>query len=145
MLNVALEDDQTLVRYVRKNSLRRNEDMAVIGVNPDAFLHRPNEEYLSATWSEFFDMEPAGGLRASVEMFRKCLKTHKNDGYVIGRVGKIKEACANFGALIRVIHEPDPPNDAHVAVRRIPKDNSALRARLAATEWSCFVLDSHFP
>lgn len=123
----------------------------VIGVNPDAFLHReatehrPAEEYLSATWSEFFHADADAGLAASVAMFRACLKVHKQDGYAIGRVGPIKAACSDFNATIRVIHEPHPPNDAHVAVRRVPRDNEALRARLAFTEWSRVVLDSDFP
>lgn len=139
-----LDEDQHLVRYVRKNSLRRDENMKVIGINPDAFLHRVDEEYLSSTWLEFFHVDQSVGLASVVSMFRQCLKVHKRDGYAIGIVGPIKEACANFGARIRVIHEPDPPNDAHVAVRRVPKENEALRARLAAAEWSRFALDSDF-
>lgn len=118
--------------------------MNVIGVNPDAFLHRPDEEYLSATWTQHLDPDANIGLEAAVRILQQSLSVNKADGYAIGEVGPIKAACAEFGATIRVLHEPDPHNDAHVALRRIPRDNPALRQRLATMEWSRFALDRDF-
>ena len=141
----SLQEDQTLVRYVRKRSLRRDAAMQVIGVNPDAFEHRPGEDYLSATWAEFLSSDGSADFDASIKMFRRCLNVSKTDGYVFGQVGSIKSACLSFSASIRVIHEPDGLNTAHVALRRIPKDNAALRARLAAVEWSGLLIDSDYP
>lgn len=135
-----LADNQTIVRHVRKGSLRRDEDANVIGVNPDAFRHRSGEDYLSATWAEHLN-NGGVGVENAIRMFRTCLSVNRSDGYAIGSVGPIKKACARFSAKIRVVHEPDPPNDGHVAVRRVPRDNLELLQRLASVEWSRYVLD----
>jgi hypothetical protein len=47
-----------MVRYVPWSRLRKVEDDNVLGVLGGAFKLRTNEDYLSATWAEFFEGNP---------------------------------------------------------------------------------------
>jgi hypothetical protein len=60
-----LPDDHHVVRYVPWARLRKDEHENVIGVLGAAFRLRDGEQYLSATWAEFFS---GGRLGNSSEM-----------------------------------------------------------------------------
>lgn len=51
-----LPDEHHVMRYVPWGRLRRDgdDDSIVLGFLPQAFQLRPDEEYLSVTWVEFY-------------------------------------------------------------------------------------------
>ena len=127
-----LPDTDHVMRYVPWARLRKDENENVIGILPQAFELRPEEESLSVNWLEYFDGDRGRRIRDSVEMFRSTRNVGKKSAFGIGNVGKIKETCGANGASVRVVYEPETNNPAHSAIRRLPRDDLVLLEVLAA-------------
>jgi hypothetical protein len=121
-----------VLRYVRKNRLRRDDGGNVIGVLPQAFERRETETYLSVTWMEHFCSEYEAGLRAAAAAIRRQLTVKPHDGFTAGNVGKIIEACESVDVRVRLLHEEEAENTGHSAIRGIPRAHLELFELLAA-------------
>ena len=132
-----LPDADSVVRHINSQLLVREND-EVIGCFPQAFELRENEQYLSASWLEYFSGSTEERMIAVVAAVAKARKVKVRHGFAIGNVGVIKEACSSFGLRIRVIHEPsdDNPNPAYTAIRRYRSDDLQLLELLASDAWS---------
>jgi len=137
--------DDHIVRYVPWARLRKDEDENVVGVLGAAFRLRDNEEFLSATWAEFCKGKTHDEcVSAAVKAIRASkVEVKPRSGFAIGRVRKIKDVCFAESRLykIRVIHEREDDNEAHVAVRRWPKDNDDLLELIAEEAWNIILLN----
>lgn len=128
-----LDEADRVVRHVPSNRCRRDENDNVIGVNADAFSLRENEEYLSVTWCEFFDGTALEQLCCAVSSFKGSYNTKRSSHYWCAPVGSIEQMFRSHRARrLRVIHEPDPRNAAHVALRGWPRENDQLLEAIAA-------------
>ena len=143
-----LPAEDHVVRYVSWSRLRKDEDDNVIGVLGAAFRLRKEEEYLSATWAEFFNGGHDERIAAAVRAVRASkLDVKTRSGFAVGKVSRIKEACLADKAKhkIRVIHERAEDNEAHTALRGWPQDNEPLLELLAEEAWGDFVLNEKIP
>jgi hypothetical protein len=127
-----LPAEDHVVRYVPKVRLRRDEAGNVIGVLPQVFERREDEGYLSATWLEHFCSEYEAGLRAAAAAIRRQLTVKARAGFTVGNVGKIIEICESVNVRVRLLHEKEPENTGHAAIRGIPRDHLELFELLAA-------------
>jgi hypothetical protein len=144
-----LPPDHHVVRYVPWARLRKDEDDNVIGVLGAAFRLRDSEEYLSATWAEFFgkathDEAVVAAVRA-IRASRIDVKTRS--GFAVGNVRRIKAACFADSRKhrIRIIHEKENDNEAHTALRLWPRDNELLLDLIAKEVWNDTVLNKDVP
>jgi hypothetical protein len=149
MATTYLPETDHVVRYVPWSRLRKDENDNVIGVLGVAFRLREGEDYLSATWAEFFNDSTH---KARVSSAVKAIRASKVDvrprsGFAIGNVGGVKSTCLadKRKHRIRVIHEAMDDNPAHAALRLWPHDNDALLDLLAEGEWSATVLNKDVP
>ena len=128
-----LPGDDHVVRFVKNRLLRRgDEDDVVVGALPQAFFRRPDEEYLSVTWVQHFSSDYELGLRASAAAMRSQLTIKPRDGFSTGKVGRIAEICVGNSCRVRILHEPEPPeNPGHSAIRGLPAEDMDLFALLA--------------
>jgi hypothetical protein len=143
-----LPDDHHVVRYVPWSRLRKDEDDNVIGVLGAAFRLRDEEEYLSATWAEFFQGNHSESVAAAVRAIRASqVEVQSKSGFAIGNVRCVKDACLadKNKHKIRIIHEPEDDNKAHTALRGWPHDNDPLLELLAEDMWSVTVLNKDIP
>jgi hypothetical protein len=115
-----LPDEHHVVRYVPWARLRKDENDNVIGVLGVAFKLRNDEQYLSATWAEFF----AGARADSIASAIKCIRASRievkpRSGFAVGNVRQVKDTCLadKQKHKIRIIHEPEEDNTAHTALR----------------------------
>jgi hypothetical protein len=140
-----LPPEHHVVTYVPWSRLRKDEEDNVIGVLGAAFRLRKDEEYLSATWVEFFKVPSHGGcIAAAAKVIRGSeVKVTTRSGFAIGNVGRIKDICLadKQNHKIRVIHEPEDDNEAHTALRGWPHDNDPLLDLIAEDAWSETVLN----
>jgi len=127
-----LPNEDHVMRYVPWTKLRRDEDENVIGFLPHAFELRQEEQFLSVNWLEYFSGDRDNRIRDSVKMFRKIRSVGKKSAFGIGNVGQIKEICSANGAQVRIVYEPEANNQAHSAIRRLPRDDLSLLEALAA-------------
>ena len=148
MATTYLPDSDHVVRYVPWSRLRKDENDNVIGVLGAAFRLRDGEDYLSATWAEFF----RGTHNERVSLAVKAIRASKVDvkprsGFAVGNVGRVKSTCLadERKHKIRVIHEKTDDNQAHTALRFWPRDNEQLLELLAESEWSTTVLNKDVP
>ncbi|TGQ47620.1 hypothetical protein [Mesorhizobium sp. M00.F.Ca.ET.216.01.1.1] len=141
-----IAEDHHLLRYVPFSKLRKADGTDdVIGLLPEAFALREGEPYLSVTWIEYFKDQP-DPVAAAVSAVRKSsLTVTKKSGFTKGKVSEIRSACKGRGHQIRIVHEPEPDNDAHAAVRRYPSDDLELFESLTTAAWSDWFLNSSIP
>lgn len=102
---------------------------SIRGCFPAAFERRPGETFLSATWVEHFTGSREEQLCSAAASTALAVKP--KDGFALCNVGDLKATCRQANVRIRVIHEPDKDNAAHVAIRQLPDDNKALLAAIA--------------
>jgi hypothetical protein len=135
-----------IVRYVPWSKLRKDEDDNVVGVLHEAFKLRSDEEFLSATWLEYFRGSRVAKVTAAVHAIRASkLKPRPKSGFAIGNVAAITRACAERRHKIRIFHEPEDDNKAHASVRQFPREDIELLELLAAAAWSELVLNAEVP
>jgi hypothetical protein len=143
-----LPDEHHVVRYVPWARLRKDENDNVIGVLGAAFRLREDEEYLSATWAEFSEGERPECIVSAVKIIRaSALQVTTRSGFAVGNVGRVKAVCLSDQKRhrIRVSHEAEDDNRAHVALRGWPRDNEPLLDLLAEDAWSEIVLNKDIP
>jgi hypothetical protein len=141
-----LPPEHHVVRYVPWGKLRKDENdpEKVIGVLGEAFKMRPIDDTLSTTWLEYFAGSRTEQVSGAVRAVRASkLDVKAKSGFAIGNVGNISAATEAHGYSIRVLHEPDDDNKAHVAVRRWPRDDMELFEILATDAWSEIVLNNN--
>lgn len=134
-----------IVRQASWTKLRKddNDPERVIGVLGEAFKMRPVDTYLSTTALEYFSGDRQQKITGAVQAMRASnLTIPTKSGFAIGNIGRISEAAATKNYRLRVLHEPEEDNKAHVAVRRFPSDDMELFEMLAADAWSEVVLNS---
>lgn len=141
-----IRPEHHVVRYVPWQRLRKDEKDNVDGILGAAFRLRDDEKALSATWLEYFPGERPAQVTAAVQAIRaSTLKVGSKSGFAVGEVGAIKAACASRGHKIRIVHEPEDDNKAHVAVRQIPRDDAQLLELLATEAWAELVMNAQIP
>jgi hypothetical protein len=124
-----------VVRYASWNKLRKddNDPERVIGVLGAAFERRPVDKYLSTTALEYFPGDRQEKIFGAVKAMRaSSLTIRPKSGFAIGKIGRISEAAAAKSYRVRILHEPETDNKAHVAIRRFPPDDMELFELLAA-------------
>jgi hypothetical protein len=139
LASTEIPDADTLARYLKPRQIIRDpETDAPIGVFPDAFRLRDDEEYLSAAWLEHYAGQTAAvQLSATKQAFQAAMNTPKKSAIALGKVEDIRAACASFSMRVRVLHEPDEPHlPCHAAVRRYRDDQEALLQMLADSAWA---------
>lgn len=120
------------------------DEEVMVGVFPQAFELRMDEEYLSTSWLEYFPGSRSERLKATVKAFSAMRTVKKRHGMAIGNVGSIKNACNSFGLKVRIVNEPDILNPAYTAIRRFKSDNVSLLGLLANSIWSDVVVAGDF-
>ena len=129
-----LPDEDHVIRYVPWGRLRKDEDENVLGFLPQAFQLRPEEHYLSVNWLQYYDGDRDAQTRLSVWAMRDSFERPlgAKSAFAIGNVAEVKKTCQTFGSRIRVVHEPEPKNPGHSAIRQLPRDDLSLLEALAA-------------
>ena len=123
-----------VMRYVSWNKLRKNEDDEVIGILGEAFKMRDSDKSLSTTWREYFSGSREEQITAAVRAVRAGkLKVKPKSGFAIGEVGAIQADCAARNYKVRIFHEPEDDNEAHAAVKSLPRDDRR--------SWSVWLLE----
>ncbi len=146
MTRQKLPPNDHVVRYVPWARLRKDDNDKVIGILGDAFKLREDEKALSATWLEYFPGERTEQVTGAVQAIRaSSLKVGSKSGFAIGKVATVKAACASRRYKIRIVHEPDDDNKAHVAVRQVPRDDPVLLELLAEEAWAELHLNAQIP
>jgi hypothetical protein len=140
-----LPPEHHIARHASWNKLRKDDTdpEKVIGVLGAAFKMRPVDTYLSTTSLEYFAGERQQQIASVVRAMRASrLDVKTKSGFAIGNVGKIAAVAAARNYTLRILHEPEDDNKAHVAVRRFPPDDMELFELLAADAWSEVILNS---
>lgn len=125
--------------------MRKSDGSAdvIIGVLPQAFEPRPADDgRLSTNWLEFFHAPDQEARRKALvaALSVSSFPPPKSGGFTSGQVTKIREACAQFGHQVRIIHDPEDDNQAHALVTRYPETADELFAHLADEVWNDWFL-----
>ena len=142
-----LPDEDHIIRYVPWGRLRKDEYDNVIGFLPQAFEQRDGETYLSVNWLEYHDGDREGQIRLSVWAMRGSFDRPlgAKSAFAIGNVGKVKQTCQTAGRRVRIVHQPEPDNLGHAAIRQLARDDINLLDALAADAFVDSVNNSDIP
>lgn len=128
-----LPDEDHIVRYVPWTRVAKDADDNVLGILPEAFQRREDEDGLSVNWLERVGAsDMAAALQATVSLIGNTMKVGKKARLTVSNVHKFKDICAQRGQQVRIIHAPEEGNEPHSEVRRIPRDDLRLLEDLAA-------------
>lgn len=145
MPSTYLDPSHRVVRYVPWARLRKDENDNPIGVIRAAFELRPVDDYLSATWAEFFSGNDSEQIRYAIVAIRGSnLKPKPKSGFAVGIVDEISKCCSSHEkpARIRFVHEEEDDNAAHAALRGWPRENDDLLDLIADEVWNELILNS---
>lgn len=112
----SLPEQDHIMRYVPSARLRKDEDGKVLGILPQAFAHRNDEDFLSVNWLEHFKNDKASNLRDCVDAQRATLNVGKNCVYAVAMVDKVKQVCIKKQKPVRIVYQPTKGNVAHSAL-----------------------------
>jgi hypothetical protein len=145
----AIDEAHHLVRYVPWSKLRKvvleDGSEKVEGPAYNAFSLRPEEDYLSTNWLEFYSGDRAIQMLETVRLTRKVRDVGKKSAFAYGVAGEIRKTCEKRKHQIRIVHAADGDNISHAEVRRFPRDDLELEEMLSASSWSRFALNTDFP
>jgi hypothetical protein len=119
-----------------------------LGVLPQAFQLRPQEEFLSVNWLEYYGGDSQTQIRMSVWAIRDSFvkPLGPKSAFAVANVGRIKEIAGTAGTRVRITHEPNGDvNPAHAGIRQLPRDDMALFEALAADAFSGLVNNREVP
>lgn len=150
-MNLPKEDH--VVRYAPFQRLHRDEDDNIIGVLPQAFELRLNDEekYLSVNWLEYFEGDREYNIESTVKNFRESRRliggrTGKKSAFCIGNVGKILETCVTCKfPRVRIVYEnpkESSTNKSHSKIIRLPENDTALLELFAHEVFNDLVFNS---
>ncbi|MEO6198734.1 MAG: hypothetical protein ABIO68_02185 [Sphingomicrobium sp.] len=109
--------------------LRRDQDDNVIGVLPQAYQRREDEESISVNWLERTPGSRKAQLIQAVVMIRNTQPSGRVGAkarLAVSEVQTFKTVCRNQGSKVRIVHDPIDGNEPHSEVRQIPRDDQML-------------------
>lgn len=143
-----LPNPSNVVRYAGFGQMEKDKDDSVFGPSPTAFQGRPNEDYLSVTWCEYFVGTAEQQLRCAIEALRNSsYKPAPKGCFCVGNTDEILAAGKSYGRNAKAVYYPEEDNKAHSGIHDItPRDLDAvtdeeglLLGLLAGQAWSRFL------
>ncbi|NEI22949.1 hypothetical protein GUK30_26465 [Rhizobium leguminosarum] len=145
MPNKNIPDGHHVARVCPKNRVIRDRQGRPVGVFPQLYKlrektdTRPREEYLSASYVEFFGVEHAQCLKDCVRTSAFPVKAA--DFMVMLNAGLVRQIGASYNLRLKVVHDTaNKKNPAYAKIVGTPHDPThAILGALAATTVSTLV------
>lgn len=130
MKGQAIPDSDHVGRYCKASTVENGE------ISAAAFMMRETEEYLSVNWlEELKSPSRASQIRDLQELYTKKLKVGATARIAILNVGTLRskvERESPDSRLLRVLHEPEEPDDpSHAGIYEIPHDDEIIAELIA--------------
>jgi hypothetical protein len=137
MKGQAIPDSDHVGRYCKASTVENDE------ISATAFMMRETEEYLSVNWLEELKRPSrASQIRDLQEVYNKKLKVGATARIAILNVGTLRSKVQRESPdsrLLRVLHEPEEPDDpSHAGIYEIPHDDEIIAELIAQV-----VLENH--
>lgn len=135
-----LPNPSTVVRYVGYARMARDEDENILGPLPSAFAERPHDDYLSVTWSEYFEGTPGSRIRCAIEAIRASnIDVKPKACFCIADTRELLMVIDEHGPVGRAVFLPEDDNPAHAGIYGVSPDEAQLLETLAASTWGSFL------
>ena len=130
MKGQAIPDSDHVGPYCKASTVENGE------ISAAAFMMRETEEYLSVNWLEVLKSPSrASQIRDLQELYTKKLKVGATARIAILNVGTLRskvERESLDSRLLRVLHEPEEPDDpSHAGIYEIPHDDEIIAELIA--------------
>jgi hypothetical protein len=137
MKGQAIPDSDHVGRYCKASTVENGE------ISATAFMMRETEEYLSVNWLEELKRPSrASQIRDLQKVYNNKLKVGATARIAILNVGTLRSKVQRESPdsrLLRVLHEPEEPDDpSHAGIYEIPHDNEIIAELIAQV-----VLENH--
>ena len=111
-----LLDDNHLMRIVPYKKQRRDGDDRLVGFNAQAFELRPDEDYLSKNWLEYFGGTHTANVAACIAAIKTNRATGTKTRFGVAQVGTVKRLAQHNTKRVRIVYAPSQNNESHAAV-----------------------------
>ena len=130
MKGQAIPDSDHVGRYCKASTVENGE------ISAAAFMMRETEEYLSVNWlEELKSPSRASQIRDLQKLYTKKLKVGATARIAILNVGTLRtkvERESPDSRLLRVLHEPEEPDDlSHAGIYEIRYDDEIIAELIA--------------
>lgn len=128
----ALPEDHSVVRFCPPKHIERDPDTEeIVGIFPEAWKLRENEDSLSVNWLEFFDDEGLSQLNHCIAQFKTNLKINKRSAFAVCQVAVFKNICSSRSNIVKIVYSPEDGNLSHSSIKRIKSDDHELLAEIS--------------
>ena len=138
MKGQAVPDSDHVARYCRPSTMQNGE------ISPTAFMVRETEQYLSVNWLEQLKRSDRASQISGLQKLylKKFNRVSASARIAILNVGTLRSKVADESPdrrLLRVVHEPEEPDDpSHSGIYEIHHDDEIIAELIAQT-----VMETH--
>jgi hypothetical protein len=130
MKGQAIPDSDHVGRYCKASTVENGE------ISAAAFMMRETEEYLSVNWLEQLNRsDRAIQIRDLQSLYATKLRVGTAARIAVLNVGALRDKVEREspdGRLLRVLHEPEEPDDpSHAGIYEIPHDDEMIAELIA--------------
>jgi hypothetical protein len=130
MKGQAIPDSDHVGRYCKASTVENGE------ISAAAFMMRETEEYLSVNWLEQLNRsDRAIQIRDLQSLYATKLRVGTAARIAVLNVGALRDKVEREspdGRLLRVLHEPEEPDDpSHAGIYEIPHDDEMISELIA--------------
>jgi hypothetical protein len=130
MKGQAIPDSDHVGRYCKASTVENGE------ISAAAFMMRETEEYLSVNWLEQLNRsDRAIQIRNLQSLYATKLRVGTAARIAVLNVGALRDKVEREspdGRLLRVLHEPEEPDDpSHAGIYEIPHDDEMIAELIA--------------
>jgi hypothetical protein len=132
-------DSHNVVRYLKPRFLIRDDfDEDIISIFSQAFELRPNEEFLSVNWLEYFELpNKKDALKLIINDLKASnLPVGSKGALAIANISKIKSIGKDRKTKIRVEYRPNNLNKSHSRVFNIQNEDLEMLDLLSREAFS---------
>lgn len=142
---MALPDSDHVIRHISWNKLQKDENDNILGILPQAFALRKNEDGLSVNWIEHFDGCHEERIAKTIQELRNVISVKPRSTFGVSTVQAIKQSCRNAPKAIRIVYWPNDNNVTHSLIRHLPVDDISLLDALSKEAFNTLIRNSDIP
>jgi hypothetical protein len=135
----ALPRPSTVIRFAGFNRMGKDADDQIVGPLPSLFERRPDEDYLSVTWCEYYAGSPESRLRCAVEAIRNSRTVGSKACFCIAATDELLGEISKYRPEGRAVYLPEMDNPAHAGIYGVSPEDAVLLETLATTVWAPFL------
>lgn len=127
-----IPDEDDVVRHVPYRKIIFDENQNIVGIFPEAYALRKDEQHLSVSWLDIHEGTKPEKLKHVLSGLKASKGIGNKSALTIGNVSTIKGIAHNSSTIkLRFTYAPNGADKAHSLIHNINNDDLSLLSALA--------------